>query len=443
MSWTFHLRQDVKFHDGTPFNAEAVKFNFDRWLDPANDPGFIHQFISNVERAEVVDEFTVRLHTKQLNVLFERDIGSGYVVFTSPTAVERLGEDLARNPVGTGPMQFKDWKENVTLTTERFEDYNWGPSFFRNRGAAYPDEVVYIQSGDAPTLIAAFDAFDIDGMTTGVATALKPHFGDERRAVYIATSPGIPWLLQLNTQLPPTDEHAVRLALIYGLNKAEQAFRASGGFTPTANSLIVPGTFGHNPALDSKYPFSVAKANEILDEAGWLRGEGDWRYRDGQRLEIPFPLTPDDPMPESFKLLMDRDLGIYVDNPTMEWAQFLDGLTRGDAFNTVWSGGGGPDADVLYAKYHSSRYGKPGRAFAFYYNDEVDRLLDAQRAEFNQQRRAEMLGRAEEILMEYVVGLPMVIPGQTKAFNIARIGGNSFTGLPGHHYIHDLYAKES
>ena len=150
LTYTFRLRKDVKFHDGTPFNAEAVKFNFELWMDPANNPAAVANVASQIARVETPDEFTVKLTLNDLNVFFLNDLvaNQGGVIFASPAAIKKFGEDLTRNPVGTGPFKFKEWKENLSLTLTRFDDYNWGPPWARNQGPAFPDEFVSFEMTD-------------------------------------------------------------------------------------------------------------------------------------------------------------------------------------------------------------------------------------------------------------------------------------------------------
>ena len=105
--WTFRLRKDVKFHDGTPFNAEAVKANFDRILDPASKAASAAGMLPTLSKAEVVDESTVRFTLNKPSATFLLNLTHPRLGMVSPTALKKLGEDFARHPVGTGPWKFK------------------------------------------------------------------------------------------------------------------------------------------------------------------------------------------------------------------------------------------------------------------------------------------------------------------------------------------------
>src|SRR5690554_43186 len=105
--WTLHLRKGIRFHDGTPFNAEAVKYNLERILDPANAVTF-RFLIAPVTSVEVVDEYTVRLTTEAPFAPILAHLTHSSIGMLSPAAIEQYGEDISRNPVGTGPFKFKE-----------------------------------------------------------------------------------------------------------------------------------------------------------------------------------------------------------------------------------------------------------------------------------------------------------------------------------------------
>ncbi|MFS8544200.1 MAG: ABC transporter substrate-binding protein, partial [Limnochordales bacterium] len=132
--WTLYLRQGIRFHDGTPFNAEAVKYNLERILDPANAVTF-RFLIAPVTAVEVVDEYTVRLTTDAPFAPILAHLTHSSIGMQSPAAIERYGEDYARNPVGTGPFKFKEWVRQDRIVLERNPDY-WGEP-------AQLDEVVF------------------------------------------------------------------------------------------------------------------------------------------------------------------------------------------------------------------------------------------------------------------------------------------------------------
>jgi len=183
--YTFNLRKDVKFHDGTPFNAEAVKFNIDRMLDPKTKSQKAAFLLGPYESSEVVDEFTFRLRLKQPYASLLDGMSMSYVAMASPTAIKSRGDQYELYQVGTGPFRFKEYipKDHVTLVPN--PDYKWGPSFFKHTGAPYLQEVIWKFLPEPATRAPALQAGDVD-----VAMNLAPTDGN---TVMNDSACGWPW----------------------------------------------------------------------------------------------------------------------------------------------------------------------------------------------------------------------------------------------------------
>jgi peptide/nickel transport system substrate-binding protein len=139
-AYTFHLRKDVKFHDGTPVNADAVKFSWDRIMDPETKSKTAIGQMGSFAQAVIVDEFTVRAEFSAPYAPFLDSVSQSYCSPISPTAVAKYGADFAHNLVGTGPFMLKEWVENDHVTLVKNPDYNWAPSIFGHQGPAYLEE---------------------------------------------------------------------------------------------------------------------------------------------------------------------------------------------------------------------------------------------------------------------------------------------------------------
>ncbi len=142
-AFTFRLRKDVKFHDGTPINAQAVKFNFDRLVRPDAKATFSVSLRGIYQATEVVDDFTARVVLKEPFAPFMDGVADGYYSMASPAAVQKFGKDFDRNPVGSGPYIFQEWAAKSHVTLKRNPDYTWGSSLFKHQGPAYPERVSF------------------------------------------------------------------------------------------------------------------------------------------------------------------------------------------------------------------------------------------------------------------------------------------------------------
>jgi peptide/nickel transport system substrate-binding protein len=437
-SWTFQLRQDVKFHDGTPFNAQAVKFNFDRAMDSNNTPGVVAAALPNLDSVAVIDDYTVQLNMKQLNVLALNDLTADKVAFASPTAVQKFGDDFGRNPVGTGPCVFDHWVEDQAVYMKRNPDYNWGPAVFKNTGPIFPDNFVVRIIRDTAAQIAAIQAGEVDWIYHDRVGDLQQFFGSSDWAVVGVAEPGTPDFLHINTQRWPTDDIKVRQALNLAIDKAAVTQRLYAGLSPLAGNILVPGTIGYNPDLETRYPFDVTLANKMLDDQGYTRRDDGFRYRDNKRMQVEFPNIPN-PLSELYKLDIEKNLGIFVDITPVEWATFIAGLAQ-KQYTHAWWGIPGPDGDVLYPLYHSSNYAHPVAAFSFFINSDLDNLLDGARADADEQSRAQKWQQAQQILMDNAVAIPLTVAMNFSLYSLKTIGGRAWNGVELHRYVNDLYS---
>ena len=445
------LRRDVQFHDGTPFNAEAVAFNFMLFLDESLERGEVAGKVGDVESLTVVDEFTVDLKTKTPQALFMQVLADFQITFASPQAYITYGEDIARNPVGTGAYKFKEWQEQVSVTYERNDDYAWAPAWATNKGAPYPDEfVVQILAQDAVARAAAFEAGEVDWIQHFQFIDMERFAKQDNRIVLGRQAPGMPWFLHINSTRWPTDDIVVRKALNHAINKKLVIQRGNGGIPRIAGNILTPGTIGYNADMEDLYPWDVGKANQLLDDAGYARRDDGFRYRDDKRMQVEFPNTPN-PLSELYKLDIESGIGIFVDIPNVEFATYINDMAQGK-YTHQWTGGGGPDGDVLYAKYHTSQYGLPGRAFAFLnYNDQpgvategdpIDALLDGARSEFDESKRAEMWMEANRLIQEAAVNLPLSDAMSQWFYNSDQIGGVALSTIHEPATALDFYDKK-
>ncbi len=282
--YTFKLRDDVTFHDGTPFNAAAAKATFDRIKDPASKSlnlGAIGPF----ESAEVIDEFTVAITLSRPWGAFLTNVSEPHLSAVSPTAVATLGDDVAQQPVGTGPYMFDRWVGN-DLHLVRNPNYNWGPSFVGHQGPAKVERVVVKEVPEAATRVNALRSQEVDIIHFPVMSQIQKLEQDGFQ-VYRLAQPGFSWSFPVNVEKAPTDDRRVRQAMLHAINneaivRAVMFNQVSPAFGP-----LTAVTFGYDPAIKSAWSYDPERAAALLDEAGWtLPASGAVRERDGEPLKI-------------------------------------------------------------------------------------------------------------------------------------------------------------
>ncbi len=270
--YTFYLHKSIQFHDGTPFNASAVKFNLDKIMDP-EEGAFGAGYLGPLERVEEVDDYTVKLilsnpYAPLLNVL-----GIWLTSVNSPTQMQKLGDQYGEHPIGTGPFKFAEYKRDEYVLLERNNNY-W------QEGLPYLDKVKFIIIPEALVRKSATFIGEVD-----IARRIPALFVEEVEAhseVDALIRPGLrSHYLQLNMNIAPLGDRRVRQALNYAVNKQAIVDAIYLGYASVSDCPVAVGTFGYSPVMT--YEYNVEKAKELLADAG---------YPDGFTLEVPFLYNP-------------------------------------------------------------------------------------------------------------------------------------------------------
>ncbi|WP_328702935.1 glutathione ABC transporter substrate-binding protein [Arenibaculum pallidiluteum] len=258
--YTFHLRRGVKFHDGTDFNAQAVKVNIERLANPENRLSR-RSLVSMVDRVEVVDPYTVKVLLKEPFGAFPNNLAHPGAMIISPAALEKYGKEIGRNPVGTGAFKFKRWAAD-TFETERNETY-W------KQGLPKVDGVTIRSVPENGSRIAMLQAGEAQFVTPlppeMVAVAERnPNLEVVKRPSIVA------WYVAMNTMRKPFDDVRVRQALNYAVNKQAYCKVVESGYCDPTDSPL--------PSLlqfykqQEPYAFNLEKAKALLAEAGYPNG---------------------------------------------------------------------------------------------------------------------------------------------------------------------------
>jgi 4-phytase/acid phosphatase/peptide/nickel transport system substrate-binding protein len=261
-TWTFKLRQGVKFHDGTPFNAQAVKENFDRQKDPANKCRCAF-YIAYVHDVQAPDEYTVVYHLNdpQINQPALMAIQSSNNVVHSPAAWKAKGDDYNRNPVGTGPYILKSWTAGDRMVLEKNPDY-W------NKGHPYLDRIVLKPLPDAQSRFASLQSGEADIIWDDEYDAdnIQKAQKDPKLAVHAYTGSGAQ-VYAFNTKSPPFDDVRVRQALVMALDRKKMSQAITNGLAKPASNPYGEGSWVKCKD-DGALPEDVEKAKALIKDYG-------------------------------------------------------------------------------------------------------------------------------------------------------------------------------
>lgn len=384
--WTLNTRQDVVFHDGTPFNAEAVRVNLERFLNP-DIPVTFRFLLTRIESMEVLDEHTIEITLSTPFAPFLAHLTHSSVAMISPAALEQFSlEELSETPVGTGPFTLESWQRGERVTLNRFDDY-WGE-------LPGVEQVVFLNVPEGTTRMALVESGEAH-----VATRVPPQDIARLNANPDITVENISSLRTIyiyfnHTQAPFTDRR-VRQAVNYAVDNELIAEFVFGGAVRPSDSPLAPGVFGY--ASVGNYEFNPERARELLAEAGFPDGFSTvlhcptGRYlQDIQTCEAIQPML--------------AEVGINAEIETLEWTSYLEFTGRGVEENTVQMGmlGWGTvtgDADYgLFPLFHTSEHVPTGSNRAFYSNALVDDLLDQARSTADNSLREQLYADIQEIL---------------------------------------------
>ena len=393
--YTFNLRRDVTFHDNTQFNADAVKFNFDRMLNedhPYYDTGPfpLSFFFSAIEETEVVDEFTVRFHLNEPYAPFLSNLAYPTGLIVSPTAVETHGADYARNPAGTGPFVFRVWESNRQVALERNPVY-WD-------GSPPLAGVVFRPITDANARVSEMLSGGIDLMVEVPPDNVAMFADDDAFVLHEQAGPHL-WFLILNTKEPPFDDVRMRQAVNYAIDKETLVNDVLQG-TATVATGPTPEAFAwaYNEDLEP-YPYDPDRARELIAEAG---------YADGA--ETVFLVTEGgsgmlDPVPMGTAIQADlAAVGIDAEIKTYEWNTFLNEVNPGlegkaGMAEMAWMTND-PDTLPFLALRTAATPDQGGFNSGYYSNPEVDALLEEARRSTDQEERARLYKEMQVIVQE-------------------------------------------
>jgi peptide/nickel transport system substrate-binding protein len=381
--WVFTLRTDVKFQDGTPFDAAAVVFNINRILSTPSSPRYSE--ISSVKSVTAIDSSHVRFNLKQpfsalLAILADR---SGMML--SPTVVQKLGANLAGAPVkaGSGPFEFSEWVRNDHLTFKRNPNY-WQKDAQGNT-LPYLNSIRYRPMTDR--------SVEFENLQTGAITAadgLNPSDVAAAQSNPTLTYKQIPGLsffgIMLNTKVVPLNNPAVRRAIDWGVNRQELVNIPLKGTATVAQGPIPSSSWAYDSHF-APYTYDVNKAKASLAQSGKASG-------------ITFTLLITSGSPLITQLAQFIQSELQPARITMEIKQetFATILSDTHTYNYQaallgWSGMPDPDENI-YSFFHTGG----GFNTMQYSNPRVDSLLDAARSSTNQQVRAYDYQQVQQII---------------------------------------------
>ena len=384
LTYVFHLRRGVCFHDGRAMTSADVKWTLDSLLD-----GSVRSAKSSayryIDRVEARDEFTVIIRLKEPYAALLWNLSDGAIGVVPAGA----GEELARNPVGTGPFRFVSQEQDRQVLLERNPEY-WGTpaALGRVRFNVVPDattRALELRKGSADV--------ELDALPGDMVAMLA-----RQPQLRLEQAPGTSYqYLAMNLRDPILQDVRVRQALAYAIDRGPMIHYLWHDMARPANSILPPQHWAYDPGARF-YPYDSAKARELLDEAGHRPGP------DGVRFHLLMKTSTDEGTRLFCAVLQQqlRAVGIALDIRSYEFATFYADVVKGafQLYSLRWVGGSNQDPDVFENVFDSASFA-PRRANRGYYsNPEVDRRIAEGRRSVDAQQRTAIYAKLQELLNE-------------------------------------------
>jgi peptide/nickel transport system substrate-binding protein len=377
-TWIIKLKEGIKFHDGTDFNAEAVKYTFDKFRDPKTAAPRA-SLLEPVESVTVIDDYTVEIKTKYPYGPLLAALSHTNASIVSPKADQ--SQDLMKEPVGTGPFKFVSWTPGDQVVLEKNEEY-W-------QGAPKLDKVVFKVVPEVTTAISMLQTGKVHFIDAIPTEQLKRV--ESLKNIEVIKKEGTPvYYMGFNMEKEPMNNPEFRQAVAYALDR-EAYVNKLNGLGVKGNSVIGPKVFGFDESADKAgYEYNLEKAKELVKKNNF--GDKELTILVANR--------------DSYMLMAEiaqsqlTEAGLKVSIETMEWGTFLDTAREGNYDITFlgWSNVTADGSELLYPNFHSDNIGASNRVR--YNNPEFDQLVEESRMNIDQDVRKQKLNEANQLLVK-------------------------------------------
>jgi len=380
LTYVFHLRHEVRFHNGLPLTARDVKWTFDSILNGTilTPKASSYRFVDHIDTP---DEYTVIFHLKEPWASLLWNVSGGAIGIV-PYGSTR---DMTTHPVGSGPFRFVSAAQDKNVVLERNPDY-WGAK-------AHVQRIVFNVIPDTTTRVLELRKGSAD-IAINALTADMVHTIRRDTKLQVEEAPGtILGYMAFNTRDPILKDVRVRQAIAYAIDRRPLIQYLWRDQARPANSILPPNSWAYSDDVE-KYPYDPERARQLLDAAGY-------KPVSGVRFHLTFKTSTDE-NPRLIAAAIQqqlRQVGIALDIRTYEFATFFADVTKGafQLYTLRWIGGN-DDPDIFEYAFDSDHFPPKGQNRGFYFNPKADALIAAGRKETDQAKRKQIYAQLQKIL---------------------------------------------
>ncbi|MEM7633188.1 MAG: ABC transporter substrate-binding protein [Pseudomonadota bacterium] len=412
MSWTFKLRDGVKFHDGEVFNADTIA----SWIPDFKDTENAY-LVAAIKSVEVIDPLTVKfvMERPEPNLLY--NLASTFMGVPGQKSYDSLGKDYGvSTAVGTGPFKLTSFEIGLETVVTRNDDYAWASGLSVNQGAAHLESVTFREIPDQSTAFLELKTGGIDlllGVPTDFLSILK---AEQNVGVITMAGTGISYM-PINTTAAPFDDIKVRHATALAINQKSILDSVYKGIGSEANHFLIDTLPAGDVKKELLVSFDSAKANTLLDEAGWAMGDGGVRMKDGKPLQVTLFTKNDSDLKRLTQVVQAqlKDVGMDAVITVFDSSTIRDEYKKNAhqlaVRNYDWN-----NADILEWFFSGTRVGYPNVSM---WTDEKSEMLKdtaMTKSTTSAERVANFKAYHEYILSQHLFA-PLYQPAQNIAFN--------------------------
>jgi peptide/nickel transport system substrate-binding protein len=415
LEYTFHLRDGIQFHNGEPMNADAVKFSLDRVLDPATKSPSAST-LSALKETAVIDPLTVKLTLNAPYSPFLTYLSATYYggAIVPPGAVQEMGDDFGRNPIGTGPWKFKAWASGARIDMVRNDAYVNYHSYVENKGAPYLDELSVAIIPEDDTKVLAFETGEIQVMQTPPSEVANLQENSDYQVIVPTSATAATFLEFAMVKIDP-GQYGAQWKAPFDDVRTRQAVACAIDIDSIIKNLLFglaihlygpmeSGLFAYKPEIEQYgYHYDPEKAKALLDEAGWVDAGDGTRAKDGVNLEVQLWCWTDGTMERVAQVLQNQlaQVGIAVQVQTLETGTFLATVLDSPA-NFALSGRGSPEPDVLRSLIDSDY-----NLITYYQDEQYLDLVTQASVVTDQTERTELYFEAQQKMLADCAWVPL------------------------------------
>lgn len=382
----FKLREGVKFHDGTDFNAESVKWNLDR--AKTTEKSYYVSEMKVIDEVVVVDEYTVEIILSEPNAPILSTLASNPGCMVSPAAAEKFGEDFHRNPVGTGPYKFVSWTGGERVVGERFDDY-WKQDA-EGVQLPYSDKVTIRYIAEPAVALIELQSGNIDLMEDNIPQDFDVVKADPNLQV-IPSGAGIHQWMAFNTTAEPFNNEKLRQAFSAAIDRESLMSVITLGYGEITPTLVPPGEWIYSADLKTPYAYNPELAKTLLSEAGYPSG-----------IELTLSVIQRDPDVQIAELIQAQvaEVDIKLNVEILERQAWIDKVTA-KKFDLAMLRITVPrsDPNQVFEPTFGSATGSQN--WAKFDDEEIFDLVNQAKQELDQTKRYDLYVQAQQLLVDH------------------------------------------